>query len=837
MEILLSGSDWKFKGFVPYSALLDRVFSPQYDYSAWRTAKVPGNAQLDCLAHGLIRDPYEDFQSRDAEWVAERQWAYVKRFDVSDELSGRHARLVFDGIDYAARIYLNGEYLGYHENLFVPVEFDVTDKLKYGRENLLVVLIDPAPQEMPQIGWTSKVRTMKPRMCYGWDFAVRLIPVGIWKDVKLVVTGDARLTDCFADTAISEDHSTASVTMRISAEAAAEADVSVEGSISLRGEEVSSASLECALLSGANELTLGFGIEKPQLWWPNGHGPQNVYEAHVLLRNKANGEVLDEQRFTFGLKTVRLALSPHVLETEQPWCFVINGRPMFIKGWNWVPIDNMYGGDYTAKYERLIRLAKEANVNLLRVWGGGLIEKEIFYQLCDRAGIMVWQEFTLSSSGLDNDAPDDPEYLAMLRHAAEYIVRSRRNYACHTVWCGGNELTWRGQEDPAISTLHEVCKRLDPAKPYIPTSPMRTGEEGADGESELHGGWQYCGPLEHYAAYLKRTTAFHSEFGTEGAANLENVTNFISKVELWPPYTKNEIWSDRDPWWVNTPMLESMFGKFEALPEFFRFSQFVQWEGLRCIVEAGRVRKFACGGTIPWQFNEPWPNLTCTNAVDYYTMPKMAYYAVARAYAPVLVAARFGKLSWHSGETFTASAYMASSQQVQREAEVAFSIMDISGQVLHSGKLPVDVPAGASMPAGTIEWRVPDDFEELFFLKLAARDNLGSTLAENTYLFSAAPDPLFLSMRSLPETKIAILGSQRSAVGDDTLLTVEIQNNGNSYAFFVRAVPQENKYDVYFEQNYLLLAPRERGTFRIKLAKPVGNFTFAGWNTNEVSLP
>jgi beta-mannosidase len=336
---------------------------------------------------------------------------------------------------------------------------------------------------------------------------------------------------------------------------------------------------------------------------------------------------------------------------------------------------------------------------------------------------------------------------------------------------------------------------------------------------------------------MTRRPAFHSEYGAEGAANIENVANFIQEAELWPPDPGNDIWAHRGEWWINTKMIESLFGDLEMLPDFFRFSQFVQWDGLRCITEAGRTRKFACGGTIPWMLNEPWPNLICTNAVDWYTMPKMAYYSVAHTYAPTLVAARFEKLGWRPRETFRAGLYIVDSLRRQREASVEWMILDISGQSHRSGEFPADVPERTAVPVGTVEWPVPSDFEGLFPLKLTAKDATGGVIAENTYIFSAAEDPIFLPMRSLPETKLRILGSQSNQVGDESTLTVQVLNDGNAYAFFVRAVAQEGKRHVYFTQNYLMLAPQERGVFEIKLTRPVGNFTFAGWNTNEVSLP
>ena len=257
MDILLSGSDWRFKSFVPFSGTWGHLWTGELDWSGWPTATVPGNAQLDLLAHGLIDDPYIDFNSRNCEWIYQRQWAYVKKFLVTNERRGKHVRLVFEGIDYAANIYLNGELLGYHENLFIPAEYDVTDRLKYGEENTLAVIVEPAPDEQAQVGWTSKTKTVKPRMPYSWDFATRCVPLGIWQDVKLVITGDAWLSDCWADTSLSEDLSRGSITFRTKIDAVDDIDAELHIDIRKGDQHVASSIINLAVNSGANTGRIG----------------------------------------------------------------------------------------------------------------------------------------------------------------------------------------------------------------------------------------------------------------------------------------------------------------------------------------------------------------------------------------------------------------------------------------------------------------------------------------------------------------------------------------------------------------------------------------------------
>ncbi|MDO8683932.1 MAG: glycoside hydrolase family 2 TIM barrel-domain containing protein, partial [Armatimonadota bacterium] len=650
---------------------------------------------------------------------------------------------------------------------------------------------------------------------------------GIWQDVKLLVNDDIRLTDFWARSVLSKDlkHGEARAQVEIESASAGEATVEVE--VSFAGKKAGSAKQEVKLSPGQTTAKLKISVPNVKLWWPNGSGEQNLYEAEVRLLDAA-GEVIDERKTRFGFKQVRLTPNTNVSPEALPWSFEVNGRPTFVKGWNWVPIDHMYGGGLDAKYERLLKLARDANANLIRIWGGGLIEKEIFYRLCDECGIMVWQEFTLSSSAMESVPPTNPAYLKMLREAATKIVPLRRNHASLTVWCGGNELVWAGEEDPAMKIMHSICAKLDPDRLYIPTSPMLIAGERQSPDRDIHGNWLYNGVEAHYKAYNDLRATFHSEFGCEGAANLENIPRFIKDVALWPPSVKNEIWAHRGEWWANYEKLCGIFGEITDLPAFVRLSQFIQWEGLRYIIEANRRRKHSCGGAIPWQYNEPWPNLSCTNAVDWYATPKMAYYAVARAYDPVRVSAKYEKLAWKESETFRADIWVNNSLDAIPGASVETRITDVYGTLLCEMDATLDVQENRATHAFALDWRLPAGFEGIFMLTALLRDGNGIVRSENVYIFGASSGAPLSPMMSLPPTKIKV----KKIEDGKGKSVVSIANKGTAYAMFVRLRPKDLDADIYFNDNYLVIPPGEERTVSVRLDGGGGKLICAGWNTN-----
>jgi beta-mannosidase len=356
-------------------------------------------------------------------------------------------------------------------------------------------------------------------------------------------------------------------------------------------------------------------VESPRLWWPNGMGEQHLYEVD-----------LDGRAWTVGFRTIEL-----------DGCrFVVNGRPMPVRGWNWVPIDALYGVPRPEKVAHLLRLAAKAHVNLLRVWGGGIIETDELYDACDRLGLLVWQEFSQSSSGIENVPSDDPAFVELMARDARAVVPRRRHHASLAVWCGGNELDADGTE-PVLEALADVVRELDPDRAWLPTSPSRD-------ELDVHGPWEHQGLGDHYAHYDAGSAVLHSEFGVEGMTNRRALERLVPEGERWPADRSNPVYEHLGAWWNNEPLVQAAFGgRLAGVDSLRRASQHLQYDGLRYAVEASRRR--GCG-TIPWQLNEPYPMAWSTTAVDHRGDPKPAYYGVARAYRPVHPCASFTTCAW-----------------------------------------------------------------------------------------------------------------------------------------------------------------------------------------------
>ncbi|HEX3805943.1 MAG TPA: glycoside hydrolase family 2 TIM barrel-domain containing protein, partial [Gaiellaceae bacterium] len=337
-------------------------------------------------------------------------------------------------------------------------------------------------------------------------------------------------------------------------------------------------------------------VEQPELWWPNGLGEQRLYEA---------------DGFQVGFRTLEL----------DGYRLIVNGRPMYIKGWNWCPLDPLYGVPRPAKLERLLRLARDANVNLLRVWGGGLIETTEFYELCDRFGILVWQEFSQSSSGIESVPATDDTFVETMRAEARAIVPRRRRHPSLALWCGGNELAGKeeGRSDdvplddfhPVLAALHEIVRELDPGRGWLPTSPsgprflnrLDVIAEDPDGQHDVHGPWEHQGLRDHYALYDAGTAILHSEFGVEGMTNRAAHEQLIDEPNRWPADRTNPVYEHLGAWWNNAPLVQRCFGGLlDDLETLRRASQWLQYDGLRYAVEANMRREPRSSGVIPWQF-------------------------------------------------------------------------------------------------------------------------------------------------------------------------------------------------------------------------------------------
>lgn len=476
-------------------------------------------------------------------------------------------------------------------------------------------------------------------------------------------------------------------------------------------------------------------------------GEQPLYPLVIRLCDEQG----ESDRYTgrVGFRTLSFVRTAGAPEDALPYQAVVNGRPVFLKGVNFVPLHHLYGcvGDDT--YRARLRQARDAHVNAVRVWGGGIIEKEIFYDLCDEYGILIWQDFIQSSAGGFADFPSkDPAFLALLRETALFAVRQKRNHVCLTYWCGGNELTDDrydgrsrrpvGFEDANIAMLRDIVQQNDPDRLMLPSTAsggamcLDFGQEQR--AYDIHGPWVYLGFTDEYRLLNGSRAMLHSEMGADGMSDLAVLRRFLS-----PEYigvhagTDNPVWRLHGSCWdTYTTREKPLLGTFrdEELPLLIDCSQFFQAEGVRYLIESNRRRAPATAGCLIWQFNEPYPNIACTNLVSFDGTPKLAYTFMQNSYRPLLPTARYDRLLYTPGETVEVTLFAHKEGAAEPYTLTAFLETEDAAKELgvFSGTTEPD-RAAACAPLSI----APPEEGNGFVLRLVL--HCAGEAAENAYLF------------------------------------------------------------------------------------------------------
>ncbi|MFD2329560.1 glycoside hydrolase family 2 protein [Cohnella sp. GCM10020058] len=748
---------WELKGFYPYVPLLAssvETGEAMKGVTAWMPAAVPGGVQHDLYRAGYIQHPHRDLNSLSCEWVEHRWWMYRTSFPRPAHL-GRKVELVCKGLDYKAHVYLNNVPLGEHEGMFVPAVFDITDIARMHETLELRILFEHAPQEQSQIGRTSLTHTQKSRFGYKWDFSARLVSLGIWDDVYLRVHEELSLGEAHIRTDVAEDGAGV-VGLKVTVEGAVPEEYAAEAVLTdPEGREL--AMQRIAVGPDRAQADFSFRVERPLLWYPNGHGAQPLYGLEVrLLKGDA---ALDARAFKPGIRKLGYLFNEESPASALPYTFAINGEKVYVKGVNLTPLDMLYGTATPERYEWTVLMMKRAGVNMVRVWGGGVIEKSVFYELCDRHGILVWQEFVQSGSGMDSVPPEDPQYLALLAATAEAALKDRRNYVSLTVWSGGNELKEApnrpcGCDNGNLALLKSLVQAHDPDRMFLPTSasgPQEMLSLDAGRNHDVHGGWKYRGHPEHYEFYGQADSLFHSEFGVDGLCKVKSMRKFLSPGHIRvSDMDESLVWRHHGDWWDTRERDAWFFGEPAGLEAFVRCSQWIQAEGLRFIVEANRRRQFRNSGSIVWQFNEPWPNVGCTSLTDYYGEAKMACYWIGQAFAPAHVSLDYRRLVYPVGDTFQADLFAESGGGGSPDGdELQVEALTTAGRRMWHGTFRT--ASGAAMQkVGALAFEIASDFTALFVVRLRLRRE-GRTLHENAYYFSTQAETCYrpaLGLRS-----------------------------------------------------------------------------------------
>ena len=619
-------------------------------------AKVPGDITQDCFRAGEIPDPKFGMNYKKARYLLKNDYEYRLSFDAEKPKKGERVYLSFKGIDTFAEISLNGTTLGETKNMFLKYEYDVTDLIK--KENLLVVKAFSTLNRMKNIdaeGWfgcfnKERIFIRKEQCCFGWDWAPDLPGYGIWDDVVLSYRPECHIDDIRVKTDL-KGNATFFAELNYNVRVDdyrrfAKTDI-LRYTLESIPKSETAAKAEFPVNGAKNFGTLK--IENPKLWYPVGYGEPSLYAYKAeLIRD---GEVLDCKTGEIGFRTTELVEEPTGGD-RMSFKLRINGDEIFVKGSNWVPCECFTGETREEKYRKLISMAKNAGINMLRVWGGGIYEKDIFYRLCDEEGIMIWQDFMFACA----DIPEtDPDFVRNVEEECVYQVRRLRNHPSLVYWCGGNEKTGscavlKRYGDHLVDVIiRGIVNHYDGTRPYVRQSPYALTDVGNDPESgETHGTSFDIIHLEDYNDFLKiaynRKVSFASECAVMGSCVPETYRKFVPQDELWP---LGEIYEDRfcdNPYGDLMSFVKRqekavglMFGKANGIDEFAVKSMAVQAEVLKIETLNMRKNRDICGGIMNWMFSDVWYTGTWS-VIDYDCKPKIAYYALKQVYAPIIAA-------------------------------------------------------------------------------------------------------------------------------------------------------------------------------------------------------
>lgn len=627
----------------------------------WLPASVPGGVHTDLLALGKIPDPFVADNELKVMWVAETDWEYRRAFTIEkDLLTEPNVCLVCDGLDTLADVYLNGKFLGHAGNMFRCWEWPVKDLLQPDENEIRVVFGSPVrfitakQAQLPLKGGgdiPGGPHLRKAPYHWGWDWGPKLPPIGIWKDIRLEAFS-SRLTDVHLRQRFEADGSV-SVTVAVTAESDASAELTA--SLEIVHPDGSKQSAQQGLFKiydcdPEQTGSLRVNIEKPQLWWPAGYGAQPLYRVEVTLKDGKT--VLDGRAYQIGLREIELRQEPDAWGRE--FTFYVNGVRLFAKGADWIPADSLPTRVTREHLERLIRAAADANMNMLRVWGGGYYPEEAFYDLCDRYGLLVWQDF-MFACGI---YPADADFFENVRIEAMENIRRLRHHASLALWCGNNEMEqgwcdwgWNQPNDPLSQRLKDGYDRMfhymlpellaieDPDHPYWPSSassntPFKEANGQAQGDCHYWEVWHGRKPFTAYRAQFPR---FMSEFGFQALPPLPTIAAYAHPAD-WN-MTSYIMEHHQRSGSGNGLMIAQMADTFRMPKDFASLvylSQVLQAEGIRYGVEHWRRNRERVSGTLIWQLNDCWP-VASWSSIDYYGRWKALHYAAKRFYAPLLL--------------------------------------------------------------------------------------------------------------------------------------------------------------------------------------------------------
>ena len=775
----------------------------------WMPASVPGCVHTDLFENNKIADPFIGTNEIDLQWIGNKNWIYKTKFIVDNNLfKMEKIFLNFLGLDTYAKIKLNNVMILKTNNMFHAWKVDVKKFIIKDENKLIIEFESPIDTVLPimkdldyelpadndQLKKTSPF-TRKAPYHYGWDWGPGFATSGIWQPIELIGWNSFMLKDLFINQLkINEIGAKIELNIFIDSQYSCSADLFIH-------ESKSNINILNAidLSAGFNHIKKTIEIIKPDLWWPNGHGPQSMYEFDVSI---TVGEYQDSMRKRVGLRDFKV--EQKLDKKGSSFTFVVNGKPIFSKGANWIPADSFTTRLTKDNYFNILKSAVDANMNTLRVWGGGIYESDDFYDLCDEMGLIVWQDFMFACTLY----PADDDFLESVRKEAEYQLLRLRNHPSIGLWCGNNEIAWAwhnwGWKEKFPEELfnkdykalfHEllpnVCNEFDPNRLYWPSSPGDSdflpdvGQQYGRGDNHFWGVW-HSG--DGFAGFEENVGRFMSEFGMQSFPDLKTI-NYFCKPE--DQNIDSEVINHHQKASLgNKNVLKYILMHFKAPKDFTSFvmsSQIMAGEAIKIAVEAHRRNMPYCMGSLYWQLNDCWPGASWSS-LDYFGNWKALHYYAKEFFRPILIST--------VADRDYIDIHITNDNNEIKNAKIIVEVRDFKNYVLYKYKFSLNIDSNTSRKVFFVKK------DELFpnarineVVLMTRIESKGKVIAKNDYFFTP-PKELKIPPQNF-STQIKKSGESFS---------IKIKSKAFLYRFFILCNNDSGRFD----DNYFNMLPGDK---------------------------
>ena len=770
----------------------------------------PSDVHLALMAANVIPDPHFRDNEKQVRWVGETDWRFQSEFDVPAQMLNQQVvNLVFEGLDTYARVWLNDSLILSADNMFRRWTIPVGEILNPKNNHLQIQFLSPIPVNstkqsaygipLPEIRGFSR----KAPYQFGWDWGPRLVTMGVWKPAYLQAWSHFHLADVFVNQLEVSD---SVAQLLISSTIESQGNDQVE--VNLYVDDKLASTKSFTLHPGTNTIELPLTSYEPKLWFPNGMGDPNLTHFRVEV---SHGDRVESISVTTGIRKVELVRQED--REGASFGFHINNRKVYIKGANYIPQDNFPSRVTRAQTRELLVMAQQSNINMLRVWGGGIYESDDFYALCDSLGIMLWQDFMFAGTVY----PGGEEFLQNVAAEAQQQVIRLRNHPSIVLWCGNNEIdeawhNWGWQKSLGYSTedssrlwndynylfedlLPTIVHQNMPGIDYVPSSPANGwGRAEAYQRGDVHywGVWWGAEPFEKYNQKVGR---FVSEYGFQGMPHLNTIHSFThpSDRQLW-----SQVMATHQKHPRGRELINEYMARDYRIPDGFNnyvyVSQLLQARGIQTAIEAHRRAKPYNQGTLYWQLNDCWP-VTSWSGIDSQHRWKALQYAIKNAYDRFLIS--------YTQQNDTLNIWMIGDCLIDRNPELTWHLITFNGDTLASGHNTFFLPTDSSVIATklAISQLLPDSQLKNNVVLTATANHYNQQLTQANHYFVAPKD---LNLPYQPNIQLTASHNLQSTPNtwQLTITTTQLAKN----------IWLQSTTDGHFSDNYFDLLPGQQRT-------------------------